>query len=98
MHVDAERCARTRLRDELSTLFNQMEDYAIVCPGCKSEMESIPVPGEPFSFVKFIIYFAQIFIISILIAVFMDSDWVLILGIIHGYDKAKAIPDSIRYV
>ena len=32
----------------------------------------------------------------------MDWDWVLIvgfiLGIIHGYDKAKAIPDSIRYV
>ena len=32
----------------------------------------------------------------------MDWDWVLIvgliLGIIHGYDKAKAIPDRIRYV
>ena len=78
------------------------EDYATVCPGCEAERESIPVPGEPFSFVKFIKYFAQVFIISILIAVFMDWDWVLIagfiLGIIHGYDKAKAIPDSIRYV
>ena len=32
----------------------------------------------------------------------MDWDWVLIvgfiLGIIHGYDKAQATPDRIRYV
>ena len=79
-----------------------MEDYATVCPGCQAERESIAVPGEPFSFIKFIKYFAQVFIISILIAIFMDWDWVLIvgliLGIIHGYDKAKAIPDRIRYV
>jgi len=51
---------------------------------------------------KFIKYFAQVFIISILIAVFMDWYWVLIagfiLGIIHGYDKAKTIPDGISYV
>lgn len=79
-----------------------MEDYATVCPGCQAERETIHVPGEPFTFVTFIKYFAQVFIISILIAIFMDWDWVLIvgliLGIIHGYDKAKAIPDSIRYV
>ena len=80
----------------------KMENYANVCPGCKAERESLSVPGKPFSLVKFIKYFAQVFIISILIAVFMDWDWVLIagfiLGIIHGYDKAKAIPDGINYV
>ena len=79
-----------------------MEDYATVSPGCAAERESIPVQGEPFSFIKFIKYFAQVFIISILIAVFMDWYWVLIagfiLGIIHGYDKAKTIPDGISYV
>ena len=35
----------------------RMEDYAIVCPGCEAK-ESIPLPGEPFSFVKFSKYFA----------------------------------------
>ena len=79
----------------------RMEDYAIVCPGCEAK-ESHTFTGRAFSFVKFSKYFAQVFIISILIAVFMDWDWVLIagliLGIIHGYDKAKAIPDRIRYV
>ena len=81
-----------------------MEDYATVCPGYVGrKRDSIPVLlYEPFSFVKFVKYFAQVFIISILIAVFMDWYWVLIVGlilaIIHGYDKAKAIPDDVRYV
>ena len=56
-----------------------MEDYATVCPGCQAERETIHVPGEPFTFVTFIKYFAQVFIISILIAFFMDCDWVLIV-------------------
>ena len=79
-----------------------IEVYTTVSKGCGAELETLALPREPFSFIKFIKYFVQVFIISILIAVFLERYWVLIvgliLGIIHSYDKAKSITESIRYV
>jgi hypothetical protein len=56
-----------------------MASYATICPGCGAELV-FDKPGDTFSFLRLIVWFLILSVVTLAVSAYFNSVWILIIG------------------